>query len=120
MRDVGVLKPASHHAFRPRSHFTGTTVDSTPEEVETGGADPSNARDAYRKACDDIIKAHDLILKISWPETSRIPEWKIIAHAQTLGKTDKFIGGHVPVVRYGRDLDRYSSRHVRDFLDLQH
>ena len=101
-------------------HIAGTTVDGHPKEVETGGAGPSNARDAYRKACDDVIKAHNLILKISWPETSRIPEWKIVAHAQTLGKTDKFIGGHVPVAKYGCDLDRYSTRHVRDFLGLQH
>ena len=103
-------------------HVAGTMVDGNLAGIETGGSGPSDryqTRDAYRKACNDIIKVHDLILKISWPETSRLPEWKIVAHAQTLGKTDEFIRGHVPVAKYGRDLDRYSTQHIRDFLDLQ-
>jgi len=112
----------------------GAAVDGNPEETKADGADSGDtggrenrvqsavdqARDAYRRACDDIIKAHDLILKISWPETSRIPEWRIIAHAQTLGEMDGFIRGHVPEVKYGRDLDRYSTQHIRNYLKLQH
>jgi len=77
------------------------------------------ARDAYRRARDDIIKAHDLVLKIYWAETWRIREWEIMTYARTLGKTDKFIRGHVPEVKYARDFDRYSTRHIRDFLNLQ-
>ena len=77
------------------------------------------ARDAYRKARDDAFRKHNLILKISWPETSRVAEWRIVAHAQTLGKTDKFIRGHVPEAKYGRDFDRYSTQRIRDFLKLQ-
>ena len=113
---------------------TGTKTDGNPEKAETDGTSPSNtvggeggvwsasdqARDAYRKACDDIIKDHDLVLKISWPETSRIAEWRIVAHAQDLGKTDEFIRGHIPEVKYGRDFDQYSTRRIRDFLGLQH
>jgi len=108
---------------------TESMVDGKPD-----GVDPSNTagredgtrsafnqtRDAYRKACDDVIKAHNLILKISWPETSRIPEWEIVARAQILGKTDKFIRGHIPEVKYGRNFDRYSTQHIRSFLGLQH
>lgn len=111
-----------------------STVDGNPEEVKTGEADSGDtdngedrvrgaldeARDAYRKACDDIIKAHNLVLKISWPETSRIPEWMIVAHAQTLGETDEFIRGHVPDVKYGRNFDQYSTQRIRNFLKLQH
>ena len=112
----------------------GTTVDGNPEEVnsdrvDSGGTgdgedrvrsalDPN--RDAYQKARDDIIKAHNLILKISWPETSRIREWVIVAHAQMLGETDKFIRGHVPEAKFGRDFDRYSTKHIRNFLSLEH
>lgn len=77
------------------------------------------ALDAYQKACNDIIKVHDLILKISWPETSRIPEWQIVAHAQALGKDDTFIRGHIPEIKYACDLNQYSTHHIRDFLNLQ-
>jgi hypothetical protein len=113
---------------------TGIKVDENPAKVKADGASPSNtvggddgvrsasdqARDAYRKTCDDTIKTHDLVLKISWPETSRPPEWRIVAHAQDLGKTDEFIRGHIPEVKCGRDFDRYSTQRIRDFLDLQH
>lgn len=81
---------------------------------------PHDTYHTYRKACNDIIKAHNLILKISWPETSRIPEWEIVSRAQTLGKTDKFIRGHIPEVKYGCNFDKYSTQHIRNFLDLQH
>jgi len=74
------------------------------------------AREAYRKARDDAIKKHNLVLKISWPETSRVAEWRIITHAKILGKTDKFIRGHIPEVEYGRDFDRYSTQPIREFL----
>ena len=77
------------------------------------------ARSSYREACDKIINAHNLVLKISWPETSRPEEWKIIGHAQALGTNDKFIRGHIPEVKCARDLDRYSTRHIRGFLGLQ-
>ena len=78
-----------------------------------------DSEDDYRRARDDIIKAHNLVLKIYWPETWRNREWEIVTHARTLGKTDKFIRGHVPEVKYARDFDQYSTRYIRDFLDLQ-
>ena len=79
----------------------------------------NQARDAYRKASGDIIKSHNLILKISWPEASRPEEWKIIGHARALGKSDEFIEGHIPVVHHARDFGRYSTRHIRDFLNIE-
>ena len=111
-------------------NVTGTTVGENPEVFESNSSNAVDggdrvrspleaARDAYLKARDDIIKEHDLILKISWPETSRIAEWGIVAHAQMLGKTDKFISGHIPEVKYGRDFDQYSTQHIRNFLDLR-
>ena len=107
--------------------IVGAAVDGNPKEVKTDGDGEDRvrsaldrARNAYRKACDDIIKAHNLILKISWPETSRDPEWMIVAHAQTLGKMDEFIRGHVPEAKYGRNFNRYSTQRIRNFLNLQH
>jgi len=91
---------------------------------DTGSIDEAcrvfnQACDAYRDAYNNIAKAHDLVLKISWLETSRLKEWKIVGRAQTLGKNDKLIEGHILVVKYARDLDHYSTEHVRKFLKLQ-
>jgi hypothetical protein len=108
--------------------------DNGPSGTDTTGRDPSNAvdpavaeawrvynqaRDAYRITYGNIIKAHDLVLKVSWPETSRPEEWKIIGHAQALGQTDKFIRRHIPEVKYAKDLGHYSTQHIRGFLGLQ-
>ena len=76
-------------------------------------------RDEYRNVYADIIKSHNLVLKVSWPETSRVEEWKVINHAWLLGKSDEFIRGHIPEVNYARDLDQYSTKHIRCFLGLQ-
>ena len=93
------------------------------QDAENGKGDEQptldQVRDYYQKARDAIFKAHGLVLKISWPEVSRVPEWQIVAHAQTLGEVDEFIRGHVPKIKYGRDLSQYSTQHIRDFLDLQ-
>jgi len=78
----------------------------------------NEARDAYQETCGNVIKTHNLVLKVSWPETSRPAEWEIISRAQVLGKDDKFIRDHIPVVEYARELDRYSTRHIRQFLNL--
>ena len=76
------------------------------------------SRNKYREAYAETIRSHGLVLKVSWPETSRVEEWKIIGHAQTLGKNDKFIKGHIPEVKYAGDFNRYSTEHVRRFLGL--
>jgi len=76
-------------------------------------------RDGYREAHGKVIEMHNLVLKASWPEALRLEEWKIIKQAETLGKDDKFIGGHIPEVKYARDFSYYSTHHIRDFLGLQ-
>jgi len=62
---------------------------------------------------------HNVVLKVSWPEASRLEEWKIIKHAETLSEDDKLIGVHIPEVKYARDFGHYSTHHIRDFLGLQ-
>ena len=100
------------------------SADPTEDDPGDAVSDPaatsySQARDAYREAYSIIAKAHNLVLKISWPEASRPSEWEIIGHAQMLGKNDEFIKGHIPVVEYARGLDRYSTHHIRNFLNLR-
>ena len=74
------------------------------------------ARRDYQKSHADIIRSHNLVLKVSWPETSRVEEWRVIERAQTLGEYDKFIKGHIPEVKCARDFGQYSTEHIRRFL----
>jgi len=97
----------------------GTDPDCAIDETDEESKDYYRARDEYREAREKTIKMHNLVLKVSWPETSRVEEWKIVRRAQALGVDDKFIRGHIPEVKYARDLGRYSTRHIRDFLGLQ-
>ena len=103
---------------------TSQQVEGTSsQDAENGKGDKQpildQARDCYQKARDGIFKSHGLVLKISWPEVSRVPEWRIVAHAQTLGEVDEFIRDHIPKIKYGRNLGQYSTQHIREFLDLQ-
>ena len=56
-----------------------------------------------------------MVLKISWSETSRVAEWTIIPGCWA----GTIIYQGPEVTRNGRDLDRYSTQHVRNFLDFQ-
>ena len=119
-QDIGNVKD--------KNDTSGTiTIKHNPSDA-TNDVDPGMAdgwriynqgRDAYRATYGEIIKAHNLVLKVSWPETSRPEEWKVIEHARTLGGDDKFIRGHIPEVKCARDLGRYSTQHIRGFLGLQ-
>ena len=82
---------------------------SWEQEEKAGVGWAGQHPDTYRKACDKIINAHSLVLKISWPETSRPEEWKIIEHAQALGTNDKLIRSHILEVKCAGDLDCYST-----------
>ena len=93
--------------------------DEVDEELDKEWCAYYQARNKYREACDNIVKMHNMVLKISWPETSRPEEWKIIRHVQVLGTNDKFIRGHIPEVKCVGDLDHYSTQHVHGFLGLQ-
>ena len=106
---------------------TGTTeVDSdytfnneVGEELRGKWRAYRRARDDYREAHGKMVEMHNLVLKVSWPEASRLEEWKIIKHAETMGKDDKLIRGHIPEVKYARDFGHYSTHHIRDFLGLR-
>jgi hypothetical protein len=98
---------------------SGAVNNEADEELGEEWRTYYRARDDYREAYDNIIKTHNLVLKVSWPEKSRLEEWRIIGHAQTLGKSDKFIEGHIPVVHCARDFGRYSTHHIRDFLGIK-
>ena len=70
------------------------------------------ARNEYWEAYNNIVKTHNLVLKISWPETSRPEEWRIIGCAQVLGTNNKLIKGHILEVKCAWDLDCYSTEHI--------
>ena len=76
-------------------------------------------RDNYRGTCAVTLESRNLVLKVSWPETSRTAEWKTIKHARTLGENDKFIKDHIPEVKGGRDFGHYSTNRIRCFLGFQ-
>jgi hypothetical protein len=105
----------------PIGHRTGLVPGAVVKRKLVAGVEQQfyQNRDNYRKVYADTMKSHNLILKVSWPEASRMEEWKIIEHAWALAKGDEFIKGHIPDAKYARDFDRYSTKHIRSFLGLQ-
>jgi len=113
--EAGIVEGGDGTGGTDRRDPSGTTND--PDDDEAWHVF-YQTRNTYRETFNKTTKARNLVLKISWPEMSRPTEWKVIGHARTLGKNDKFIEGHIPVVKYARDLDRYSTQYIRDFLGL--
>ena len=118
-KDVGRVRDDDEAGDRTTGTDRGYSVDNEVGEMTGGEYAYLRAHDDYREASDKIIEMHNLVLKVSWPESSRLEEWRIIGHAQALGRDNKFIRGHIPEVKYGQDLDRYSTRHIRRFLGLE-
>ena len=95
------------------------SIGVSTEDLNEEWRDFYRARDEYRETCAKTLESRDLVLKVSWPETSRTAEWKTIKHARTLGENDKFIKDHIPEVRGARDFDYYSTNNIRRFLGIQ-
>ena len=106
-------------ASDPRSDPGYVVNNVVDEELSKEWQTFYRARDNYREAHGKIVEMHNLVLKVSWPEASRLEEWKIIKHAEALGKDDKLVRGHIPEVKYARDFGHYSTHHIRDFLGLR-
>jgi hypothetical protein len=58
----------------------------------------------------------ELVLKISWPETSRTSEEDIIRQAMQCKKKD--VRGHLPDLVWSGDLQEYSMGLIRDQLRI--
>ena len=75
-------------------------------------------RGTYMLAGKTLDGAHELAVKIYWPETSRDSEVKIIVVANELGRGTSAIVDHLPNVICSRDFD-YSTDTIRKELDLE-
>jgi len=100
---------------------TTSDLSATEDEEQDSNAEEEGGEGEGENGDDEGThgQLHDLVLKVSWPEASRHEEWKVISHARTLGNADEFIKGHIPEAKYARDLNHYSTRHIRDFLRLK-
>ena len=63
-----------------------------------------------------ILAGTELVLKISWPETSQMSEKDIIERAMQCKKKD--VRGHLPDLIWSGDLQKYSTGLIRDQLGI--
>ncbi|KAF9780823.1 hypothetical protein BJ322DRAFT_1112224 [Thelephora terrestris] len=59
-------------------------ADKSSKEIDKEWLAFQKAQSAYKEAYAKKVKSHNLVLKVSWPETSRTEEWRTIEHARTL------------------------------------
>ena len=59
------------------------------------------------------LKDMELVLKVYWPEESRINEADIIDEADRIAERNSHVKGHLPDLIWARDLDEYSTKNIR-------
>jgi len=64
------------------------------------------------------LKGLELVLKISWPEASRVPEGQIIEAAVKLGEHNDNVRDHLPDLISACDLEQYSTTTIRKALGI--
>jgi hypothetical protein len=60
-----------------------------------------------------------LVLKISWPEASRVPEAQVIEKAVGIGEHNSNVKGHLPDMICSHDLVGYSTASIRQVLGIE-
>jgi len=73
----------------------------------------TDPRDGRKKLTD-----LDLVLKIYWPEESRMLEGQIVEEAAKCGEHNDHVKGHLPDLVCSYDLDGYSTANIRQTLGV--
>jgi hypothetical protein len=65
------------------------------------------------------LKGMELVLKVYWPEESRINEADIIDEASRIAEGSKHVKGHLPDLIWARDFDGYSTKNIRKAFGIK-
>ena len=119
-----LTKSPVHHVYslvgRGTSVFSGTACTKAPPTRGSGVPQGSGKGPA---AVDDISfatpdKDPKVVVKIYWPEESRLSEGRIISEAYKRGKGNLDIVEHLPKMYLEHDFPEHSTNHIRDALRL--
>jgi hypothetical protein len=65
------------------------------------------------------LKDMELVLKVYWPEESRIKEEEIIDEARRIADGNSHVKGHLPDLIWARDFDGYSTENIRTAFGME-
>ena len=107
--------------FYPEDHeiYLGTTLIGRNTGVIGGRMGPAPELTQLGDTS-KLREGNNLVVKIYWPEESRMSEVEIIKKAKEYGETIKFIGDHIPYTVCHRDPKFLcsSTKTIRQFLGL--
>jgi hypothetical protein len=64
------------------------------------------------------LEGLELVLKVYWPEASRVSEQEIIKQAVIIGDRVEDVKGHLPELIRSCDLENYSTDKIRNALGI--
>jgi hypothetical protein len=64
------------------------------------------------------LEGLELVLKVYWPEASRVSEQEIIEQAAIIGDCVEDVKGHLPELIRSCDLENYSTDKIRNALGI--
>ncbi|ETW83210.1 hypothetical protein HETIRDRAFT_439698, partial [Heterobasidion irregulare TC 32-1] len=119
-----LTKSPVYHVYslvgRGTSVFSGTACTKAPS---TRGSGIPQGSGKGPVAVDDISfatpdKDEKVVVKIYWPEESRLSEGRIISEAYKRGEGNLDIVEHLPKMYLEHDFPEHSTNHIRDALRL--
>ncbi|ETW83474.1 hypothetical protein HETIRDRAFT_474620 [Heterobasidion irregulare TC 32-1] len=119
-----LTKSPVYHVYslvgRGTSVFSGTACTKAPP---TRGSGIPQGSGKGPVAVDDISfatpdKDQEVVVKIYWPEESRLSEGRIISEAYKRGEGNLDIVEHLPKMYLEHDFPEHSTNHIRDALRL--
>jgi hypothetical protein len=99
-----------NHADKIRNHFgiVGRATQILP--AISHSKDPQDVS----KSLGDM----ELVVKVYWPEASRVAGGEIIERARQIAKQNDVVNGHIPDLICSHDFDEYSTKEIRTALGI--
>ena len=72
-----------------------------------------------RKGESRSLKDTELVLKVYWPEESRIKEAEIIDKARQIAEENSHVKGHLPDLIWAHDFNEYSTKNIRTAFGIK-
>jgi len=100
-----------NHADKIRDHL-GIVGRAT--QMLSAISDSKDPRDVKRS-----LEGMELVVKVYWPEASRVREGQIIEKARNIALENDNVDGHIPDLICSHDFDQYSTKRIRMALGIE-
>ena len=79
----------------------------------------ATSKSKYPGDANKSLEGTELVVRVYWPEESRVSEGQIIKKARKIANRNKFVKGHIPDMICSHDFDKFSTKRIRMSLGIE-